>query len=171
MKPPRLTLNRYVIPDMPSADELLPFLREIDANRWYSNFGPLVSRFEEQLSAYLASCGDNARGGDIHLTSVMSCYHALQIGLQLLHLPKKANVLVPAVTFPACPLAVRHAGAEAVLADVDAESGQLTPKTAWRIAEKMPIHAVMPVAVYGVPVPAKEWDQFTEDTGIPVIID
>jgi dTDP-4-amino-4,6-dideoxygalactose transaminase len=58
-----------------------------------------------------------------------------------------------------------------VLADVDAESWQLTPKTAWRIAEKMPIHAVMPVAVYGVPVPAAEWDQFTEDTGIPVIID
>ena len=87
------------------------------------------------------------------------------------HCRKKANVLVPAVTFPACPLAVRHAGAEAVLADVDAESWQLTPKTAWRAAENMPIHAVMPVAVYGVPVPAKEWDQFTEDTGIPVIID
>jgi dTDP-4-amino-4,6-dideoxygalactose transaminase len=171
MKNLRPMLGRYVVPDMPSADELLPYLRQIDTNRWYSNFGPLVTEFEARLQAHLSSVNDNARGGELYLTSMTTCYHALQVGLQLFHLPPAANVLVPAVTFPACPLAVRHAGGVPVLADVDRETWQLTPAAARRIAEKIPIHAVMPVAVYGVPVPAAAWDRFVEDTGIPVIID
>jgi dTDP-4-amino-4,6-dideoxygalactose transaminase len=68
-------------------------------------------------------------------------------------------------------LAVQHAGATPVLADVDANNWQLTPQTARAIAAKMPVHAVMPVAVYGAPVLAAEWDAFSEETGIPVIID
>lgn len=164
-------LSRYVVPDMPSADELLPYLRQIDHNKWYSNFGPLVTEFERRLARHLSATADKERSADIHLTTVMTCYHALQIGLQLFRLPKNAQVLVPAVTFPACPLAVHHAGAEAVLADIDRDSWHLTPDIARRVAGQMPIHAVMPVAVYGVPVPVKAWDQFSEETGIPVIID
>jgi dTDP-4-amino-4,6-dideoxygalactose transaminase len=165
------TTNRYVIPDMPSADELLPYLRQIDANRWYSNFGPLVTQFEDRLTLHLTTPEDAAANGKLHLTTLTTCYHALQIGLQLFRLPPNAKVLIPAMTFPACPLAVQHAGAEPVLADVDEETWQLTPAIARRIAAKTPVHAVMPVAVYGVPVPTKEWDTFSEETGIPVIID
>lgn len=159
-------LRRYVIPDMPSTDELLPHLRSIDDNRWYSNFGPLVNAFEEKLLTQLSSKNDT-----IALATVMSCYHALQIGLQLFRLPPEARVLVPAITFPACPLAVRHAGAVPILADIEKATWQLTPQIARAICEKIPIHAVMPVAVYGVPVDVVAWDKFTEDTGIPVIID
>jgi dTDP-4-amino-4,6-dideoxygalactose transaminase len=164
-------LNRYVVPDMPSADELLPYLRRIDANRWYSNFGPLVAEFENRLTAHLTSLDTIKNAGPISLISVTSCYHALQAGLQSMHLPHAARVLLPSVTFPACPLAVRHAGAEPVLADVDGETWQLTPAIARKIVASTEIHAVMPVAVYGVPVPADEWDAFVEETGIPVIID
>lgn len=159
-------LGRYVIPDMPSADELLPYLRQIDEGRWYSNFGPLATRFENRLARRLSTNGDA-----ISVTAAASCYHALQIALQIFRLPEHARVLVPAVTFPACPHAVRHAGAEPVLADIDPATWQLSPDAARRIAEKMPIHAVMPVAVYGVPVPTEAWDRFTEETGIPVVID
>jgi len=164
-------LGRSMVPDMPSVGELLPWLRRIDAGRWYSNFGPLVTEFEQRMQAHLAAADQVTRAEPIALTTLISCYHALQIGLQILHLPENANVLVPSVTFPACPLAVRHARARAVLADIDFETWQLTPAIARRIATRMPIHAVMPVAVYGVPVPAEEWDRFAEDTGIPVIID
>jgi dTDP-4-amino-4,6-dideoxygalactose transaminase len=164
-------LRRYVVPDMPSADELLPYLRQIDKNRWYSNFGPLVTQFENRLLAFLAQRDEVAGAPPLALTSVISCYHALTIGLQLFRLPQDAKVLVPAVTFPACPLAVRHAKAEPVLADIDGESWQLTPEIARRAAKAMPIHAVMPVAIYGAPAPVEGWDAFTKDTGIPVIID
>lgn len=171
MKESHPMLNRYVIPDMPSADELVPYLKQLDTNRWYSNFGPLVTQFEDRLTLHLSTPEDVAKSGRIYLTTLMTCYHALQIGLQLFKMPKDAKVLVPAVTFPACPLAVKHAGAEPVLADVEAKSWQLTPPIARRIAVSTKIHAVMPVAVYGVPVDVAGWDQFIDDTGIPVIID
>lgn len=171
LKQPRPILSRYVVPDMPSVEELLPYLRQIDENRWYSNFGPLVTKFEERLEPLLSKPEDSTKSGRLYLSTMTSCYHALQFGLQLFRLPEDAKVLVPAITFPACPLAVRHAGAEVVLADVDMDSWQLTPEIAKRIAEKTAIHAVMPVAVYGVPVDADAWDAFTDDTGIPVIID
>src|SRR4051812_17981308 len=34
-------------PHLPTADDVLPYLREIDASRWYSNDGPLKQRFQE----------------------------------------------------------------------------------------------------------------------------
>lgn len=159
-------LGRYVIPDMPSAEEVLPHLKKIDANRWYSNFGPVVTEFEQRLAAHIAPANPGCA-----LTTMMTCYDALQIGLQVFRLPPQPRVLVPAVTFPACPLSVTHAGATPVLADIDGDSWQLTPETARAAAARMPIHAVMPVAVYGVPVPVDAWDKFSADTGIPVIID
>ena len=45
-----------MMPSLPTADELLPYLRRIDANRWYSNFGPLVSEFESRIAASFAEC-------------------------------------------------------------------------------------------------------------------
>jgi dTDP-4-amino-4,6-dideoxygalactose transaminase len=164
-------LSRYVIPDVPEAEALLPYLRQIDANRWYSNFGPLVSEFERRLTAYLQKLDKAAGAPPLQLTTLMTCYHALVIGLEVMHLPEGAKVLVPAVTFPACALAIQHAHATPILADIDDASWQLTPHIARRIAEKTKIHAVMPVAVYGVPLDAEAWDTFTAETGIKVIID
>ena len=36
-------MNRIplLVPRMPLADTLVPYLRQIDQNRWYTNFGPL----------------------------------------------------------------------------------------------------------------------------------
>jgi hypothetical protein len=36
---------------LPDAAALAPYLGEIDANRYYSNYGPLVRRFQERLTA------------------------------------------------------------------------------------------------------------------------
>jgi hypothetical protein len=41
-------------PLLPDADRLLPYLRRIDANRTYSNFGPLACEFEDRIAALLA---------------------------------------------------------------------------------------------------------------------
>ena len=39
-------------PRLPDAERLLPYLREIDANRWYTNFGPLEQRLTARLAAH-----------------------------------------------------------------------------------------------------------------------
>lgn len=78
---------------------------------------------------------------------------------------------MPAVTFPACPLAAIHAGLTPFFTDIDSSRWTLTPAIARRVAERHPVKAVMPVAVYGVPLSVTEWDEFTLETKIPVIID
>ena len=40
-------------PRMPPVEALLPLLRQIDSNRSYTNFGPLVGRLEARLAARL----------------------------------------------------------------------------------------------------------------------
>ncbi|MEJ0062428.1 MAG: DegT/DnrJ/EryC1/StrS aminotransferase family protein [Alphaproteobacteria bacterium] len=155
---------KHLVPDLPSADELLPWLRRIDAQRWYTNYGPLALELERELLGL-------AGGEGVALTTLATGYHALEFGLRVLDLPPGGHVLMPAVTFPACPLAAIHAGLMPVLADIDSASWILTPEIARNIAEKNAIAAVMPVAVYGVPVDAKAWDDFTHETGIPVLID
>ncbi|MBV8061307.1 MAG: aminotransferase class I/II-fold pyridoxal phosphate-dependent enzyme [Alphaproteobacteria bacterium] len=167
----RPMLDRYVVPDMPSTSDILPFLRQIESNRWYSNFGPLVREFEKQMTQFLQSTANPVADKPLHLVTLSTCYDALRVGLQTFHLPRDAQVLVPAVTFPACALAVQHAGLTPVLADVDVTQWQLTPHIARQIVARNPVRAVMPVAVYGVPVPWQEWDAFVADTGVPVIID
>lgn len=161
-------LGLHLIPDLPSRAELEPFLARIDVQRWYTNYGPLVLDFESGLREKLQRANP---GHPVHLTTLSTGYHALELGLQALSLPPGAAVLVPAITFPACPLAVRHAGLTPVLADVAAENWQLTPEIARQAAQQHKIAAVMPVAVYGVPLDAVAWDMFAQETGIAVLID
>lgn len=161
-------LSLHLIPDLPSRTELEPHLARIDAQRWYTNYGPLVLDFEAGLREKLQRANP---GHPVHLTTLSTGYHALELGLQALGLPQGAAVLVPAITFPACPLAVYHAGLTPVLADVAAENWQLTPEIARHAAKKHKIAAVMPVAVYGVPLDAAAWDKLAEDTGLAVLID
>jgi dTDP-4-amino-4,6-dideoxygalactose transaminase len=173
---PRLTLNAavgsYLIPDLPTADEILPYLRRIDSARWYSNFGPLVSEFEGRLQALISARDDpNPQAGRVCLTALATGHQALEIGLRLLGIEGGKRVLLPAVTFSACPLAVLQTGAQPVLADVDPRSWTLTPRIAREAASRTEIDAIMPVAAYGVPLLTPEWDDFSRDTGIPVLID
>ena len=154
------TLSKYLIPDLPTADDVMPYLRRIDHNRWYSNFGPLVCEFEERLLSRLSAEQPKAlTESPIYLTTLASGHHALEVALRLSGVGPRATVLVPALTFVSCPLAVQHTGAEALLADVDPSNWTLTPAIATAAVERMTIDAVMPVSVYGVPLPADDWDK------------
>lgn len=166
MTNPNLAL--HLIPDLPDTAALLPWLRRVEAQRWYTNYGPLVTEFEQAMTSLLRQANGNR---DLHLTSLVTGYHALELGLRVLNLPAGGAVLMPAVTFPACPLAAHHAGLQPLLADIDPDSWLLTPAIASAAAQRHPIAAVMPVALYGVPVDAQAWDEFHQATGIPVLID
>jgi len=155
----------YLIPDMPSADEVMPFLREIDSNRWYTNSGPLLNRLKEQI-------------GEVHFAgmqvSTLLCSSgtaALELGLACLNLKPGARVLVPAFTFPASANAIENCGFEPVFCDVDEASWVLTPDIALEAITQARIDAVMPVAALGRPLPVDQWDHFCETTGLPVLID
>lgn len=154
-----------LVPAMPTAEEVLPWLKKIDANRWYTNYGPLNATFEQELLARL----DASEG--IALTTVANCTVGLELILSELGLSPGARVLIPAITFVATGTAVLRAGFVPVIADVDEHSWLLTPEIALRALEHGPLAAVMPVATFGRAQDVDAWDAFTRSTGVPVVID
>ncbi len=150
-----------LVPDLPNTEELLPWLKCIDNNKWYSNFGPLVQKFESELTNLL----------DSNLTTVSSGTSALELSLLALDLPIGSKVLLPAFTFPATVTAVKYTGLQPVFTDIDPDTWLLTPNIARQILDKISYDVVIPVTTFGHPQPADEWDQFSEDTNVTVLID
>lgn len=95
---------------MPSADEILPYLRAIDDNRWYSNFGPLVQELEQRLSE---------RYDGAHVVTTSSGTAALYLAFLLEKERGMDRIGFPALTFPATALAAHAAGLKVILDDVD----------------------------------------------------
>ncbi len=156
---------RCLIPDLPGATELAPWLTRIDQNLWYTNFGPLVREFERRLIDFIGS------GETMNCVTLSSGTSALELGLHALGIGAGKRVLMPALTFPATALAVMRLGAEPVFADVCAESLALSPTLARRALDRERIDLVMPVASYGRALPALQWDEFVTETNVPVFAD
>lgn len=154
-----------LVPDLPGADAILPYLRRIDAARWYTNFGPLSRAFEVQ-AAGIAGGGTPAQ-----CVAVASGTQALECALGALELPTGTRVLVPAFTFPATVLAVLRSGHVPVLADVAPDSWTLTPEAAAPLAAQARCRVIIPVAALGCPVDAAGFDRLADATGIAVLID
>lgn len=155
---------KVLIPSMPTADELLPFLREIDATRHYVKGGPLVRRLEVELSALTRSPCTVVSNGTV----------SLELALRAMDLPRGSGVLVPAVTFVASAQAIVNAGLQPVICDVAPDTWQLDAEMARSIcAHALPgaISAVMPVAAFGRDVPIAPWEAFAASTGLRVLID
>jgi UDP-4-amino-4,6-dideoxy-N-acetyl-beta-L-altrosamine transaminase len=108
--------------------------------------GPLVPRFEaafaEQTGARFAICCSSGTAG-LHLATLTAGFG------------DGDGVVVPSVTFLATANAVRYVGAEVIFADVDPQSGLLTPETLQgaitRAArEGIRLRGVIPVHLKGV---------------------
>jgi dTDP-4-amino-4,6-dideoxygalactose transaminase len=160
---------KLLTPDLPSPDELLPWLRRIDSTRCYTNSGPLALELAALLSAAwpMSSAQDEA----LQVVPLSSGTASLELGIAALHLCAGGTALLPAFTFPATATAVLRNGLQPVFADVDVNSWQLTPAMARAIAKQQTLALVIPVATFGCPVNTAEWDLFVEDTGIPVLVD
>jgi dTDP-4-amino-4,6-dideoxygalactose transaminase len=151
-------------PRLPDAAAILPFLERIDAVRIYSNFGPLVREFEAGLGQHFS----------VEPQEVVTCANAtlgLAAALQAVARPG-GRCLMPSWTFCASAHAARAAGLTPVFLDVDPKTWCLTTAIAEAaLATGGPAAAVMPVAAFGAPVDPHAWDQFSERTGVPVVID
>jgi dTDP-4-amino-4,6-dideoxygalactose transaminase len=153
-----------LIPDMPTADELLPWLQRIDAARWYTNFGPLARELETQLAGRFGERAGQA-------VSVANCTLGLELTLAALGLRSGARVLIPAMTFVATATAIMRAGMQPVLADIDEDNWSLSPWLARDAVRTRSIDCVMPVATFGCEQDVQAWDRFAAESGIPVVID
>jgi dTDP-4-amino-4,6-dideoxygalactose transaminase len=151
-------------PRLPTADEILPFLRQIDTNQWYSNFGPLNERFQAGLSAHF--------GGPV----VVCCSNAtvgIAAALIAQEAPRGSLCAMPSWSFAASAHAVLMAGLVPWLVDVEATSQQLSAEAMHDYLGSAPakVGAVMPVMPYGLPANLSAWDRFSDETGLAVVVD
>jgi UDP-4-amino-4,6-dideoxy-N-acetyl-beta-L-altrosamine transaminase len=108
----------------------------------YLTTGPVVRRFEEAFAA---------RVGARFAVAVSSGTAALHLAMIAADLGPGDRAVVPSMTFLATANVVRFTGAEVVFADVDAESGLLTPETLAAALDRAggQVKAVIPVHLGG----------------------
>mgnify|MGYP003393897224 CR=1 FL=1 len=155
---------RVLVPDMPTAEDLLPYLELIDKKRVYSNIGPMVVELEETLAKITGAPVAVMSNGTL----------AIELALKSLYLRPQSPVLCPAFTFVATGQAIANAGLRPVLCDVDLDAAwQMTPEIAARAVHDshLPISAIVPVAPFGAPVDADAWSALSRELGIPVVVD
>jgi dTDP-4-amino-4,6-dideoxygalactose transaminase len=157
---------RVLRPQLPRAEALLPYLREIDGNRLYSNFGPLEQRFEQRLGAALGA----PAGGVVCASNGTSALVAAILAEAGRATAERPFALMPAYTFVATAVAAQECGYAPWLADVSPTDWMLDPE---RIAmlDLSRVGVVVVVSAYGRVVPQAPWVAFAERTGIPVLID
>jgi UDP-4-amino-4,6-dideoxy-N-acetyl-beta-L-altrosamine transaminase len=109
----------------------------------YLTTGPTVAAFEQAFAETV---------GARHAVACSSGTAALHLAMLALELAPDQSVIAPAMTFAATANCARYLGAEVVFADVDPDTGLMTPGT---LAEAMgrlggrPLAAVLPVHLSG----------------------
>lgn len=155
-------------PLLPPTDSITPYLKEIEQNRWYSNHGPLSRRFEARAAAL---CGLEEGQAVTFANGTL----ALMVALMGLHPAPGSLCILPSWTFTATPASAVMAGLVPYFIDVDRETQTFTPADVLKILPALRrerhVGAVMVVAPFGSPIDSAGWDAFTEETGIPVVID
>ncbi len=152
-------------PTLPRTERLVRYLREIDANRWYTNCGPLLSRFECSL----------ARHFEVEANRVVAVANATA-GLSLCLLAGDGSsgglCILPSWTHEASAVAVARAGLTPWLHDVDEATWQLDPvRVAESIRSEPRVAAVLVTAPFGASVDPAPWAELAERTGVTITID
>jgi dTDP-4-amino-4,6-dideoxygalactose transaminase len=153
-------------PKLPDAAAIMPYLRAIDQNRWYSNWGPLVTALEARLAGHF-------RLGDETVVTVVNGTIGLTLALMALDAEPGTLCIMPSWTFTATAMAAIAAGLVPYFVDVDPESWAITPDIVHDAIATAPgrVGAVIPVIPFGCPSNGDVWDAFAESTGIPTVID
>jgi dTDP-4-amino-4,6-dideoxygalactose transaminase len=105
-----LTHIPLLLPQLPTLKQLTPYLKRIDDNRIYTNFGPLVKEFEQRLARYF----------HIEPTQLVAMSNATLALEGAIQTRAKPNTIwdCPSWTFAATPLSIKRAGMRVRFQDV-----------------------------------------------------
>jgi dTDP-4-amino-4,6-dideoxygalactose transaminase len=102
-------------PLLPKKEQLVPYLRRIDTNRWYSNYGPLNEEYEEKLSERFGCSVVTCASGTVGITASL-------LALMGYHYKSRPMIGMPSWTFCATASAVFAAGCRPLLCDVNEDN-------------------------------------------------
>ena len=159
MSEPFLPYGRQTIED----DDVAAVVEALRAD--YLTTGPLVGRFEAAFAE---------RVGAAHAVACANGTAALHLAMLALGVGAGDAVVVPSTTFLATANCARFVGAEVVFADVDPDSGLMTPAT---LAEALgrtggrPVRAVLPVHLRGEACDLPALARLARDAGAALVED
>jgi dTDP-4-amino-4,6-dideoxygalactose transaminase len=151
----------FARPLLPPPAEWLPFLEPAYAERWFANRGPVAERLEGEVA-------ERCDGGR---EAVLVSSATAGLVAALLALEVAGPVAMPAFTFPATAHAVRMAGCEPVLCDVDPETWELDPAAAARAVHVHGCRAILHVRPFGFCRDTAPLEAVAADAGVPLIVD
>jgi dTDP-4-amino-4,6-dideoxygalactose transaminase len=122
---------KLMAPILPSAEKILPYLKLIDDNRVYSNFGPLEFNLRERLA--------NHFGVSVELLATCSNATMGILGaLETSGAPEDTLWEMPAWTFTATAAALAYSKFDGSFVDVDSDGRMLPSKDARAIIDVLP---------------------------------
>lgn len=149
-------------PYLPPLDEFKKGLEEIWANQWLTNNGPMLQKFQKELSRYLGVPETN-------LALFNNGTLALELGYYAMGL-SGGEVITTPFTFVATSHALKRIGANPVFADIDPETMCLSPAAAEKLITPR-TKAIVPVHVYGDVCDVEGFERLREKYGVKIIYD
>jgi len=142
------------------------YLEWIDSDQIYVNGGKCLYELEQRLCKHFAV-------SDHQVLCFSNGTLALQTALMALTKTSKGFCMMPSWTFTATPASALSAGLTPFFVDVDPTNWSLTPEIALKIIKKSShqFSCILPVSPFGYLIAPEQWDNFTDQTGIPVLID
>ncbi|MBP5787521.1 MAG: DegT/DnrJ/EryC1/StrS family aminotransferase [Kiritimatiellae bacterium] len=149
-------------PYLPPLEDFKRGCEEIWGNRWLSNNGPMVRRFQAALAEYL-------QVPETRLALFCNGTLALEMGFKAMGL-EGAEVITTPFTFVATAHALFRIGARPVFADIDPETLCLSPEAAEKLITPR-TKAIVPVHVYGNACDTAGFDRLADKYGLKIIYD
>jgi len=154
-------------PQLPPYERIATFLAGVDAARFYTNGGALSELLRERLAEHFGLGKSNV--------GVTSSGTAAITGLLLATAgrakPERPYCLCPSFTFVATAMAAQTCGYIPWLVDVDSETWAIEPEVLKTLPGLERVGAVVVVAPLGRMVALQKWHKFTEQCGVPVVVD
>lgn len=149
-------------PYLPPLEDFKKGLEEIWSNQWLTNNGPMVQRFQKELSKYLGVPETN-------LALFNNGTLALELGYYAMGL-SGGDVITTPFTFVATSHALKRIGANPIFADIDPETMCLSPEAAEKLITPR-TKAIVPVHVYGNVCDVEGFERLREKYGVKIIYD
>lgn len=149
-------------PYLPCLDEFKVGLEEVWLNQWLTNNGPVLRRFQSELSRYLGVPETN-------LALFNNGTLALELGYYVMGL-HGGDVITTPFTFVATSHALKRVGANPVFADIDPETMCLSPDAVEKLITPR-TKAIVPVHVYGNVCDVEGFERLGEKYGLKIIYD
>lgn len=149
-------------PYLPPIEDFKRGCEEIWANQWLTNNGPMLQKFQKELSQYLGVPESN-------LALFNNGTLALELGYYAMGLAG-GDVITTPFTFVATSHALKRIGANPIFADIDPETLCLSPEAAEKLITPR-TKAIVPVHVYGNMCDIEGFEWLSEKYGVKIIYD